>query len=167
MGEAIVQFLSDMGITQYMALFIISMAPVLELRASVILGAAMGLDWYRVLAVCLLGNLVPIPFIILFLRPVLNYFKQTKSLSKLANWVQNRTMAKADKVLKYETFGLSLFVAIPLPGTGGWTGAIIAALLDMQLRRALPAICFGVLCAGILMTAASYGFFEALTRLFF
>ena len=105
-----------------------------------------------------MGNLLPIPFIIVFIRKI---FKWMQSKSPwLANIVA-KLEAKADKkkaqVLKYEFWGLMLFVAIPLPGTGAWTGALIAAMLDMQLKRALPAIAVGVLTAAIIVTAATYG----------
>ncbi len=138
--------------------FLIAMIPVLELRAAIPAGVIAGLNIQTVLAAAIMGNLLPIPFIIVFIRKI---FKWMQSKSPwLANIVA-KLEAKADKkkaqVLKYEFWGLMLFVAIPLPGTGAWTGALIAAMLDMQLKRALPAIAVGVLTAAIIVTAATYG----------
>lgn len=138
--------------------FLIAMIPVLELRAAIPAGVIAGLNIQTVLAAAIMGNLLPIPFIIVFIRKI---FKWMQSKSPwLANIVA-KLEAKADKkkaqVLKYEFWGLMLFVASPLPGTGAWTGALIAAMLDMQLKRALPAIAVGVLTAAIIVTAATYG----------
>ena len=138
--------------------FLIAMVPVLELRAAIPAGVIAGLNLQAVLAAAIMGNLLPIPFIIVFIRKIFKWM-QSKS-PRLANIVA-KLEAKADKkkekVLKYEFWGLMLFVAIPLPGTGAWTGALIAAMLDMQLKRAFPAIAVGVLTAAIIVTAATYG----------
>lgn len=138
--------------------FLIAMVPVLELRAAIPAGVIAGMDLPMVLAAAIMGNLLPIPFIIIFIRKIFKWM-QSKS-QRLANIVA-KLEAKADKkkdqVLKYEFWGLMLFVAIPLPGTGAWTGALIAAMLDMQLKRAFPAIAVGVLTAAIIVTAATYG----------
>lgn len=138
--------------------FLIAMVPVLELRAAIPAGVIAGLNIQAVLAAAIMGNLLPIPFIIVFIRKIFKWM-QSKS-QRLANIVA-KLEAKADKkkdqVLKYEFWGLMLFVAIPLPGTGAWTGALIAAMLDMQLKRAFPAIAVGVLTAAVIVTAATYG----------
>lgn len=138
--------------------FLIAMVPVLELRAAIPAGVIAGLNLQAVLAAAIMGNLLPIPFIIVFIRKI---FKRMQSKSpRLANIVaklEAKADKKKDKVLKYEFWGLMLFVAIPLPGTGAWTGALIAAMLDMQLKRAFPAIAVGVLTAAIIVTAATYG----------
>ncbi len=138
--------------------FLIAMIPVLELRAAIPAGVIAGLNIQTVLAAAIMGNLLPIPFIIVFIRKI---FKWMQSKSPCLANIVAKLEAKADKkkaqVLKYEFWGLMLFVAIPLPGTGAWTGALIAAMLDMQLKRALPAIAVGVLTAAIIVTAATYG----------
>ena len=138
--------------------FLIAMIPVLELRAAIPAGVIAGLNIQTVLAAAIMGNLLPIPFIIVFIRKI---FKWMQSKSPWFANIVAKLEAKADKkkaqVLKYEFWGLMLFVAIPLPGTGAWTGALIAAMLDMQLKRALPAIAVGVLTAAIIVTAATYG----------
>ena len=138
--------------------FQIAMVPVLELRAAIPAGVIAGLNIQAVLAAAIMGNLLPIPFIIVFIRKIFKWM-QSKS-PRLANIVaklEAKADKKKDKVLKYEFWGLMLFVAIPLPGTGAWTGALIAAMLDMQLKRAFPAIAVGVLTAAIIVTAATYG----------
>ena len=138
--------------------FLIAMVPVLELRAAIPAGVIAGLNLQAVLAAAIMGNLLPIPFIIVFIRKIFKWM-QSKS-QRLANIVaklEAKADKKKDKVLKYEFWGLMLFVAIPLPGTGAWTGALSAAMLDMQLKRAFPAIAVGVLTAAIIVTAATYG----------
>lgn len=142
---------------KYLITFLLSMIPIFELRGSLIYAAASGVEWYFAFPIAVVGNLIPIPFVLLLLRPILNWLKSTKPFGKIAHKFQEKTLQKADKIRKAEFYGLMIFVGIPLPGTGGWTGSAIAALLDMRLRRAIPAIFFGILLAGIIMTAASYG----------
>lgn len=155
LAQQLFDFFSGAG--REAALFIISMIPIVELRGAIPLGAIMGMEWYKVFAICIVGNLLPVPFILWFVRPVLRWLKTTKLFSKFTIWIENKLLSKAGKVTKYEVIGLCLFVAIPLPGTGAWTGAGIAALLDMKLKPALFSITCGVLIAACLMTAGSYG----------
>ena len=137
---------------------LISMVPVLELRAAIPAGVIAGLDIPVVVAVAIIGNLIPIPFIIVFIRKIFKWM-QTKSekLAALVKRLEDKADRKKDKVLKYEFWGLMFFVAIPLPRTGAWTGALIAAMLDMQLKRAFPAIAAGVVIAAVIVTVATYG----------
>ena len=137
---------------------LISMVPVLELRAAIPAGVIAGLDIPVVVAAAIIGNLIPIPFIIVFIRKIFKWM-QTKSekLATLVKRLEDKADRKKDKVLKYEFWGLMFFVAIPLPGTGAWTGALIAAMLDMQLKRAFPAIAAGVVIAAVIVTVATYG----------
>ena len=137
---------------------LISMVPVLELRAAIPAGVIAGLDIPVVVTVAIIGNLIPIPFIIVFIRKIFKWM-QTKSekLAALVKRLEEKADRKKDKVLKYEFWGLMFFVAIPLPGTGAWTGALIAAMLDMQLKRAFPAIAAGVVIAAVIVTVATYG----------
>lgn len=146
-----------LGAGKEAALFIISMIPIVELRGAIPFGAALGMPIYQVFSLAVLGNLLPVPFIILFVRPVFNWLKTTRLLSRFANWLETKILSKADKVTRYEMLGLLLFVAIPLPGTGAWTGAGIAALLGMRMKHAFISICAGVLIAGVIMTILSYG----------
>ena len=164
MADAIIAYFSQTN--DVLATFLMSVLPIIELRGSIIFAAAQNVPWYIAYIVSVIGNVLPIPFIILFLRPILNYLKKTKHLAKAANWLQERSMKKADQILKYEILGLFLFVAIPLPGTGAWTGAVIASLLDMRIIKAFPTIVLGVMAAGIIMVLGSYGFFSVITHLF-
>ena len=164
MSEAILSFFE--GESSYLSVFLVSILPIVELRGAVPFGIGMGLDWRLVYLVSVIGNCLPAPFIILFLRKILEYLKTTKYFSGFANWLHDRSMKKAKDVTKYKMLGLFLFVAIPLPGTGAWTGSAIAALLNMRLKDALPSVVLGVICAGILMLGISYGFVELFQHLF-
>ncbi len=146
------------------ALFIISMIPFIELRGSIIFGAAMGIPWQHAFLVSFLGNILPVPFLILLAQPIFAWLKTTRLLAGFTQKVEDRLMKKADKVTvqKYSAVGLFLFVAIPLPGTGAWSGSLIAALLDVKMRYALPAVIAGVFAAGVIMTVASYGLLGAI-----
>ena len=141
----------------YLYTFLISMIPILELRASVIYGAATHLEWYIVIPISIIGNMLPIPFILLFIRKILAWMKTTKHFAKIALWIERKAEKNSKRVLKYAFFGLVLFVGIPLPGTGAWTGALVAALFDLRMKSALPAIFLGLLLASAIMGAASYG----------
>lgn len=164
MSEAILSLFE--GTNSYWSVFLVSILPIIELRGAVPFGIGMGLDWRAVYIVSVIGNVLPAPFIVLFLRNILDFLKTTKYFSGFANWLHDRSMKKAKDVTKYKMLGLFLFVAIPLPGTGAWTGSAIAALLNMRLKDALPSIILGVITAGILMLGISYGFVELFQHLF-
>lgn len=138
--------------------FLISMVPVIELRGAIPAAVLAGLDIRVALIVAIVGNLVPVPFIIVFIRKIFKWL-QSKSqwLGDLVCRMEAKADAKKAQVLKYQFWGLLLLVAIPLPGTGAWTGALVAAMLDMQLKRAFPAIAAGVVVAGLIVTIATYG----------
>ena len=137
--------------------FIISMIPLIELRLAIPIGQGMGLHPILCYIISVIGNMLPVPFILLFIRVVLNWMNNVRFLSKIALWVEQKAEKHSGKVTKYATWGLLIFVAIPLPGTGAWTGALVAALLDMRMKKALPAIFGGVLIAGVLVSLISYG----------
>ncbi len=140
------------------ATFFISMLPIVELRAGLPYGIALGLDYWTALGCAVLGNLLPAPFIILFIRQIFAWLR--KKNAKLDRWItkqEHKASLKSEVVNQYGPIGLCLLVAIPLPGTGAWTGALVAALMDMRLRRALPSIILGVLIAAGIMTAVTYG----------
>ena len=138
--------------------FLISMVPVLELRGAIPLAVAAGLDIPLALVAAILGNLLPVPFIIIFIRKIFKWMQsRSRWLAAIVHKMEAKAEAKKEQVLRYEFWGLMILVAIPLPGTGAWTGALVAAMLDMQLKRAFPAIALGVVAAGIIVTAASYG----------
>lgn len=138
--------------------FLISMVPVVELRGAIPAGVALGLDPLLAMVVSDIGNLIPVPFVILFVRKVFRWMRSVSPrLERLVIRLEQKGLSKADKVRKYEALGLFLFVAIPLPGTGAWTGSLIAALLDIRLQRALPMISLGVLTAGAIITLLTIG----------
>ena len=140
--------------------FIIAMVPVVELRGAIPIGVfSFGLPPLAAAAIAAFGNIVPVPLIILFIRKVFDWMKKIGGfLGKIATWLENRAHNKSTALQRGEFWGLMIFVAIPLPGTGAWTGALIAAMLDMRMKRALPSIILGVIIAGILVTGITVGF---------
>lgn len=146
--------------------FIVSMIPLIELRGAIPLGMAYGLNWVENFCVAVAGNLLPVPFVISFIRHVFEWMKEKNIFADLVKKYEERVMKKAEMVMKYSVIGLVLVVSIPLPGTGAWTGAVLAALLNMRLRYALPAITLGVIIAGFLVSGISYGFLGVLSSFF-
>ena len=137
--------------------FLISMVPVIELRGAIPYGVARGLEFWQAIPVAIVGNLVPVPFIIIFIKKIFAWLRTISAgLDRLVTRLENRALSKTDTVKKYAFWGLFLFVAIPLPGTGAWTGALIAALLEMRVKDAFPAIALGVLTAGAIITFLTY-----------
>ena len=138
--------------------FLISMAPVIELRGGLPYGIAQGLDYPVALAAAILGNMVPVPFIILYIRHIFAWLRKWSIWwnEKITN-LEKKAHLKGRLVHKYSAIGLCILVAIPLPGTGAWTGALVAAILDMRLRSALPTIFLGVCIAASIMTAVTFG----------
>lgn len=133
------------------------MTPLVELRGAIILGAALNMVWYKVFIISVIGNLLPIPFIILFIKRIIYLLKRFPVFAGFIQWYEGRLARHSDKIGVLSFWALALFVGIPLPGTGAWTGAGVASLLNMRLRNAFPAIVVGVLIAGAIMTAAAYG----------
>ncbi|SFO22375.1 Uncharacterized membrane protein [Eubacterium pyruvativorans] len=140
------------------AAFFISMVPILELRAGIPAGVAAGLNPWQAMLVAVAGNILPVPFALLFLRKILRTLRRTSSrLNRIIARYEQKTLTKAEKVRKYEALGLLLFVAVPLPGTGAWTGAVIASILKIRLKTAVPMILLGLLIAGVIVTSITYG----------
>ena len=137
--------------------FFTSMVPVLELRGAIPVGVAGGLPVLAAMVIAMVGNLVPIPILIVFTRKVFDWLKTKGKIGALVDKLEAKAHAKSEIVHKYEWWGLCILVAIPLPGTGAWTGALVAAVLGMRLKKAMPAIMFGVLIAGIIVTCVTYG----------
>ena len=147
------------------AVFFCSMIPIIELRGSVILGAALKVSWWQNYLLSVIGNLLPIVFILLLLNWFLEKMKNIKGLSKIALWLENKAEKNRPKIEKYGFWGLTLFVMIPLPGTGAWTGALVACMMKMRFWKAFLAITIGVVLAGVIMTLASYGVLSFLSFL--
>ena len=138
--------------------FIISMLPILELRGGLIAASALEIDWLPAFVICYIGNMLPIPFILLFIRKIFAFLKKFGFTRKIVEKLESKSKKKSEKFKKGLRFGLFTFVAIPLPGTGAWTGALIASMLDMRLKYSLPIIAVGVLCAGIIISILAYFF---------
>ncbi len=163
MVEAIVNEIMTLlqdKIPEELVAFVISLCPVLECRGGMIAARLMEIPFIKAFLICYLGNMIPIPFIILFIRKIFDFLRRFKFFSKIVEKLEAKTEKNKEKVLKYEAWGLLLFVAIPLPGTGGWTGALMAALLDIRMKKSLPIIALGVLIAGFIMSALTYGIFQ-------
>ena len=153
---ALVEFIKNSFSAEWATLFI-SMLPIVELRGGIPFGIAMGLDWYTAMFIGVLGNMIPVPFIIWFIRPVLNFLRRRKCFAKLVAWQERKMKKHSASVAKYSALGLFLFVAIPLPGTGAWTGAMVSDFLDMKMSHSLISICAGVIVAAALVTVAAMG----------
>ena len=138
--------------------FLMAMVPVVELRGAIPYGVIAGLSVQQAFVLAVIGNLLPIPFLVVFTRKVFEWLR-TKSdgLDRMVCRLEAKANKNKELVEKSEFFGLMLLVAIPLPGTGAWTGALVAAMLDMRLKRAMPAIILGVLVAGVIVTTLTYG----------
>lgn len=137
--------------------FFMAMLPVVELRGAIPLGVAAGLHPLAAMGAAILGNLFPVPFILLLLRHVFRWLRRVPRLGAWIDRLERRAHLKGRKVRKYRTLGLVLLVAVPLPGTGAWTGALVADVLDIRMRTALPSITLGVVIAGAAVTAMTCG----------
>lgn len=159
--NSMVDFFRD-SIPKELVIFIISLFPVLELRGGMIAAKLLDVEFWKAFFICYSGNILPLPFILLFIRKIFQFLKRYKKIGALIEKLEIRSMRKSDKVKKYRLWGLLAFVAIPLPGTGGWTGSLIAALLDMRISHSFPVIALGVLIANIIMSIFSYGLLGAI-----
>lgn len=159
-----IEALKETEFGKYLVTLIVSMVPVLELRGAIPIGVGLGLSHFEAMVVSMIGNMLPVPFIILFIRPIFKWMTaRSERLGRLVKKLEAKAEGKWEQVHRYQFFGLAIFVGIPLPGTGAWTGALIAAVMDMRMRSALPSILIGVLIAGFLVTGLTYGF----TSIFF
>ncbi len=136
-------------------IFIVSLMPILELRGGLIAASLLGVNWLYAFPICVIGNLLPLPFILLFIDKIFDFLKKTK-LKKMVEHFEKKAVAKSASVEKHRVWGLFVFVAVPLPGTGGWTGSLVASGMRMKLKEAMPPIVLGVLTAGIIMSIISY-----------
>lgn len=154
-----IEYLKQSEAGQLLITFLVSMVPVIELRGAIPIGVGLGLGHFEAMLISILGNMVPVPFIILFIRKIFKWLSvRSEWLGGVITRLETKAEGKWDKVHRYQFFGLMLLVAIPLPGTGAWTGALIAALMDMRMKSAIPSIFFGVVIAGLLVTGLTFGF---------
>lgn len=158
--EVLVQWFTE-NLSQYisedMVVFIISMIPILELRGGLLAASLLKIPAMTAIPICILGNIIPIPFILLFIRKIFKLLKKTKLFRSLIEKLENRAMGKSDQIKRYEFWGLLLFVGIPLPGTGAWTGSLIASLLEIDIKKSSLAILGGIIMATVIMYVVSYG----------
>ena len=147
-------------ISKEFIVFLVSMIPLLELRGSILAAGFMNMDFLRTFIAAVIGNMLPIPFIILFIKKIFEFLRRFKFFEKIIGKLEGKTERNKEKVLRYKSWGLLLFVAIPRPGTGGWTGALMAALLDIDMKRSLPIIALGGFIAGLIMSFFTYGIFS-------
>ena len=140
---------------KYLITFLISMIPVIELRGAIPIALAKDIEPWVAFMLAVFGNMLPVPFILVFVRSVFQWMKKYEKLGQIVTKLEARAESKSESVRKYELVGLCILVAIPLPGTGAWTGALVAALMKMRIRRALPTIFVGVVIAGVVVTLVS------------
>ena len=137
-------------------IFIISVLPILELRGGLIAATLMGVPYVKALIICVIGNIIPIPFILLFIRKIFDWLKKYPKAGSWVRKLENKTLKKRDQIDKWGFWGLLLFVGIPLPGTGGWTGALLASLLGIPVKKSSVAIGLGIVLAAIIMSVITY-----------
>lgn len=164
MESLAVWFANTLGkyVSREIVIFIISMIPILELRGGLIVSSLLNVSILKAIPICIIGNIIPIPFILLFIKQIFKWLKKVSFFRKIIEKLEARAMGKSDSIKRYEFWGLVLFVGIPLPGTGAWTGSLIAALLEIDFKKAILAELLGIAMATIIMSIVSYGLLGAL-----
>lgn len=164
MVETLVKFFSEI-IPAELTVFLLSMMPIIELRGGIVAAKLLNIELLPAMIICFIGTILPTPFILLFIRKIFDWMRNTRFV-KLVNRLEEKGKSKFAQIEKYETFGLLIFVAIPLPGTGAWTGCLAATLLDLKFWPSVLAVLCGVMTAGLIMGAASAGLLGALGMIF-
>ena len=152
--KAIIDLLG--GIPSELIIFIISLFPILELRGGLIAASILHVDMWKAIPICIAGNILPIPFILLFIEKIFEWLKNTK-LVKMIDLLEVKAEKNAKKIMEHKNLGLLLFVGVPLPGTGAWTGSLVAALFHFKLKDASLSILGGIIMATVIMCLISYG----------
>lgn len=157
--DFLVEFFIDLfsGISKDVIIFIISLMPILELRGGLLAATLLDVEFVRAAVICIIGNVLPIPIVLLFLRFVLDLFEKWSVTKKIVTWLEKKVEEKREQIDKYGYLGLIIFVGIPLPGTGAWTGALLAVMLGMNRKKSFVCILLGVLLAAVIMSIVSYG----------
>lgn len=157
--DFLVEFFVDLfgGINKELIVFIISLMPILELRGGLLAASLLDIEFTRAAVICVVGNVLPIPFVLLFLRYVLTLFEKWNVTKKIVNWLEKKVEEKREQIDKYGYLGLIIFVGIPLPGTGAWTGSLLAVMLGMNRKKSFVCILIGVAIAAVIMSILSYG----------
>ena len=159
-------------IFKYLITFFVGMVPIIELRGAIPIGVGLGLSYFEAFICSFIGNIIPIYFIVKFIRPLFDFFERWKPFKVVIDWASNKAtknIANNPRLQNFTALGLFLFVAIPLPGTGAWVGSLIANFLDLPPKKAIPPIVIGVLVAGIIVltvTAISFGGIEYLFKVY-
>ena len=156
--SAIESLLTDTLGAQF-GVLLCSMIPIIELRGAIPLGAALGLPWWQSYLCAVLGNMLPVPFILLFITKIIAWMtaSKVKFFHKIGDWLTKKAEKNRGRIEKYSFLGVCLFVAVPLPITGAWTGSLVAATIGMKFWKAFFSCLLGVMIAGVIMTLASYG----------
>lgn len=159
MDSLVIWFTETLGgvVSREITVFIISMVPILELRGGLIAASLLQIPIIKAIWYCVIGNIIPVPFILLLITPIFAWLKQTSLFRPLVEKLEYKAMGKSEQIEKYQFWGLVLFVGIPLPGTGAWTGSLIASLLGVKFKKAFPAVILGIVMATIIMSIFSYG----------
>lgn len=154
----LIQWFTQGYVGEFCFTILVSMIPVVELRGGIPFGVTLGLPVWSAYVAAVIGNILPVPFILVYIKEIFRWMRRRMPrLNSLVDRLERKAHLKGRKVTKYKYLGLLLFVAIPLPGTGAWTGALAAAFLDMPVRRALPSILLGILIAGIAISVLTFG----------
>ena len=146
--------------------FVISLLPILELRGGLVAAALLGVEWYIAFPICVIGNMLPMPFILLFIKQIFKFLRKVPGFKKLIPYLEEKAGQKGSLINKGRFIGLFSFVAIPLPGTGAWMGALAATLLDIRMKRSFPIIFLGVITAGVIMLLVAYALPDLCAQLF-
>lgn len=159
MESLVMWFMEHPGqyVSRELIVFIISMCPILELRGGILASVLLDLPMWKAIVLSVIGNIIPIPFILLLIKKVIHWMEGTRIFGGIARRLVNKVEKKKGTIEKYEFWGLVIFVGIPAPGTGAWTGSLIAALLDVKIRKAVVAELFGIVIATVIMCLISYG----------
>jgi len=154
----LLQWLTDTTAGDFVMTMLVSMIPVVELRGGIPYGVAAGLPVWQAYIAAFIGNLIPVPFILVYIRQIFKWIRRhMPRLNSIIDKLEKKAHLKGATMQKYQYLGLAIFVAIPLPGTGAWTGALAAAFLDMRLKKAFPAAVLGVAVAGLLISIITFG----------
>lgn len=164
--SAIESFLTN-SLGAHFGVMICSMLPIIELRGAIPLGMALGMPWWQSYLFAVLGNMIPIPFILLFIKQFIAWMQRSrvKFFNKIGNWLIKKAEKNREKIEKYAFWGVCLFVAIPLPVTGAWTGSLVASVIGMKPWKAFLSCLFGVMIAGVVVTLIAYGALAAFSFL--
>ena len=155
-------FLKNLSYGKEILVFIVSILPISELRGGLIAASILGLNPLSSYIISMIGNIIPIPIVLLFFDKVLDFFERKKLFSKFNSYLHRKVEKNKSSIEKYGYFGLVIFVGIPLPGTGAWTGCLIASVLDMNKKKSFVAILLGIIMASIIMLILSFGILKAL-----